>query len=556
MGDQSSITEKARRGVLLVCGLAFLPALLYANTLPNSFHYDDTFFILNNLYVHSLSGIGHFFVSPRLVSNIPLSGYRPVTMATFALNYAVGGENAFGYHLVNVVIHVLNTLVVYALSNALMRAFEVPRTREAALAVALLFACHPINTQPVNYISGRSALLAGGFSLLCILLYMRGREAVGTFRLSITWAGSLAAYLCALLSKEEAVVVPGLLVVYELCRFRLRIDKEKMRQISLALSPFLVLTLGFLVFVVHVLGVISETPQARGVWENLLTQAKALFIYLKLIALPTDLSIDHVVTTSASIFEPVAMASVVAGIVILVSSIFLIRALPVVPFGIYWFVLALAPSSTLVALRLVVNEQRLYLSVIGMMFIAGACFGMALERATIFRGSGFQKVLVCGFAAILVISGVLTVRRNTQWRDPLSLWTSALGKYPDSARANTQVASIYLEMGKFGAALEAAKKAKQAAPHVPETRLTLANAYSRLGLQEDALVEARAAVDLNPAFPAAQATLGAVYARLGRYEEAEAAWERALELDPYDIKVWENLEKLNRRAKSTQGHRK
>ncbi len=549
MGDRGATTEKPRRRVPRVLLVALLPALLYANTLVNSFQYDDVHYIQNNRYVHSLSGVGHFFVSSRLMSNIPLSGYRPLTMSSFALNYAVGADSPFGYHLVNVALHVLNTLLVYAVALALMRAFEVSRGSDAALAAALLFACHPVNTQPVNYISARSTLLAGGFSLLCFLLYARRREPAGTFGKAAVWAGSLAAYACALLSKEEAVALPGLLAAYELCRLRLRIDKAKAMRILFSLLPFIVLTLGFIVFVVRILGIVGDTAQARGVGENLLTQAGALFFYLKLLALPTTLSIDHVVATASSILDPAVMASVIGAVVILVGPVLLVRSMPVVPFGIWWFALALVPSSTLVALKLVVNEQRLYLPAVGILFISGAAFGAALDRVSTADRQGLRRALVCGLAAVLVVFGALTVRRNAQWRTPFSLWTSALEEYPDSARANTQMANLYIEMGRFDAALEAAKKAVEAAPDVSEARMALAVAYSRLGLQTEALEQARAAVDLNPASTDAQTMLGAVYARLGRYREAEAAWERALELDPENVEARENLEKLKKGGK-------
>ncbi|MBI5118887.1 tetratricopeptide repeat protein [Candidatus Poribacteria bacterium] len=585
MAQQIATITNRRGSFLRILAVALLPALVYANTLGNSFQYDDPHFILNNQYVHSLAGIGHFFISPRLIGNIPLSGYRPLTMATFVLNYVAGGQDPLGYHLVNIAIHVLNTLLVYAAAGALMRSFGIEQSHTAALAVALLFACHPINTQPVNYISGRSTLLAGGFSLLCFLLYTRAREPAAfhseplirghdvppqagcprikgnsrrfvasgakNLRKTLFLLASLVAYLCALLSKEEAVAVPGLLALYEILRFRLQFDKKRLLQTAIALAPFVALTAGFMVFVVRILRVIGDTQQARGLWENLFVQAKALFIYFRLIALPTNLSIDHVVTTSGSLLAPAALASVVAAVALFAGSLLLIRSLPIVTFGLWWFALALAPSSTLVALKLVVNEQRMYLPTVGIMFIAGYVLGVGLDRNSTGGRKKWRKALICGFSAVLIVLSALTVNRNTQWRDPLSLWTSALEEYPESARANTQVANIYLATGRLEDALEAAKRAVKAAPDTPETRIALANAYTRSGFQQEALIEARAAVSLNAGSPDAQTTLGVIYARLGRYDEAEAAWVRALELDPQNAEAKENIEKL--RAAQSEG---
>ncbi len=549
MTGQSSSSDIKRGNLLPACALALLPALLYANTLGNSFQYDDTHFILNNLYVHSLSGIGHFFASPNLISNVPLSGYRPLTMGSFVLNYAMNGASPMGYHLVNIMIHILNTLLVYGVSLVIMRAFEIKRNRHAALAVALLFAVHPINTQSVNYVFGRTSLLVGCFSLACVLLYARGREAAGTSRGTIMLVGSLAVYLCALFSKEEAVAVPCLLLVYELCRHRLRINTKKAVNIFLVLLPFLILTVGFIAFVTFGLRIIGDTPQPRGVWENLLTQARSVFLYMKLIAFPANLSIDHEVGTLSSILEPAAMASVIGAVAMLAGSLLFVRRAPVVPFGVWWFAFALAPSSTLVALKLIMNEQRMYLAAIGIMFIAGAGFAVGLERAA--KANGRRRALVCGFALVLIILAALTVHRNTQWRTPLSIWADALAKYPASLRANTQIANIYLRMERYEDALKAAKKAAEVGPDIVEARSVLASVYSEMGLQHEALVEARAAVDLKPISSDAQATLGTVYARLERYQEAEAAWERAIEINPQNDEARQNLETL--KSKRSKG---
>lgn len=551
MATDNETPEKVNGYILPA--LALLPALLYANTLTNSFQYDDYFFILNNLYVHNLSGIGHFFSSSDLISNVPLCGYRPLTMATFALNYAMGGENAMGYHFFNVVIHVLSTLLVYGLATALMQDFKIRRSAYAAVAVALLFAVHPINTQPVNYISGRSTLLAGCFSLACFLLYIYWRRTHGGLQKVVFALGSLSAYVCALLSKEEAVALPVMLAAYEFFQMHGHIDKKKMWHTFLRLLPFGILTVGFLVLVIHILGIVGATEQPRGTWENLLTQAKVLFIYLRLIILPANLSIDHVVPISTSLFQPIAMISVVGLIMLLVGSLSLTRSMPIVPFGLWWFAIALVPTSTLIALKLVLNEQRLYVPAIGVLVIVGALLGIALERSHEIKTKGLRQTLVCSLVAVLVILSALTIQRNAQWRTPQSLWSSAIARYPDSLRANTQMANIHLKAGRLEDALAAANKAVELKPDVLEPRLALATAYSRLGMQDSALSEARAAVDLNPASADAQATLGVVYARLERYAEAEAAWRRAIELNPQNVEARENLEKLKAR-RQTEKH--
>jgi cytochrome c-type biogenesis protein CcmH/NrfG len=543
MTNQSGTTHSGT-SLRVIAVLAIFPALLYINTIGNSFQYDDKPLIVGNAYVHNLSNVGHFFVSSHLISGHELSGYRPLTMTTFAINYAIGKDNPMGYHLFNVAIHVLSVLLVFGVSLSIMNVLEIRKSRAAALAVAMLFAAHPINTQPVNYIAGRSTLLVGCFSLASFLLYARGLKKDEALHGKLFMAGSLALLLCALLSKEEAVAVPGLLVAYELLRLRLQVDGKSIRRITIRLFPFALLTLGFMIFVIRIMGIVGDTAPARGIGENLLTQAKVLFIYLKMIAVPTGLSIDHVIPTLTSLTEPVAIASVLGIVALVCGSLWLARRAPVITLGAWWMLIALVPTSTLIALKLVLNEQRLYLAAVGMMLIAGAGFGEALVRVDKAGRNRMRQALVCCLVAILAIFSALTIRRNTEWRDPMSLWTSALERYPDSMRANAQVADEYLGRNQAETALPFAERAVKAGPDVVEARLVLASTQSRLGLQREALTNARKAVDLKPGSSEAQSTLGTIYVRLERWSEAETAWERALELNPHNEDARANLERL------------
>ncbi len=542
MADPSPTADKVSLRTLIA--LALFPALLYANTLGNSFQYDDLPLIIGNEYVHDLSNVGRFFVSPRLIGDIPLSGYRPITMTTFALNHALGGDNPMGYHALNVAIHIASVLLLFGVALSIMRTLEIPRARDAALAVALLFAAHPINTQPVNYISGRSTLLVGCFSLACFLLYARGIEEEEPSRARLCIAGSLAAYLCALLSKEEAVAVPGLLAAYELLRLKISVDAKAIRRIAVRLLPFALLTLGFIFYVVRVMRIVGDTTQARTVGENLLTQTKVVFIYLKMIVLPIGLSIDHVVPTLDFPFAPVAIVSVLGAAVLAGGSLLLTRREPVVPFGIWWMLIALVPTSTLIALKLVMNEQRLYLAGVGILLVAGAGCGKALGGADGEGRRRMRQALACCLVGILAIFATLTIRRNAQWHDPMTLWMSAIDIYPDSMRANAQIANQYLKMNRPEAALPHARKAAEAGPDIVEARIVLAKALSGIGSHAQALQHARAAVDLNPGSSDARSCLGTVYARLERWREAEAAWQTALELNPRNEDARVNLERL------------
>ena len=147
--------------------IVLVSVILYFNSLNNAFHYDDIHSIVENPHIRDLSNIPSFFVDSELFSGEPHNRmYRPVLLVSYGLNYAVGGYEVHGYHLVNLLLHILNALLVYGLA----RSFR--RDGSFALFAGLLFAAHPVNTETVNYISSRSSSLAAFFYLSAFYLFI------------------------------------------------------------------------------------------------------------------------------------------------------------------------------------------------------------------------------------------------------------------------------------------------------------------------------------------------------------------------------------------------
>ena len=152
--------------ILLVCLAA------YANSLDNGFHYDDEHSIQKNIHIRDLGNIPRFFHDPTTFSvDHDKAMYRPVLLVTYALNYAAGGYEVFGYHLLNLTLHALSACLLFWL------ALLVTGRRDLALSAGLLFALHPICSEPVNYISSRSEGLAGFFYLAGLALFVRSTQA-------------------------------------------------------------------------------------------------------------------------------------------------------------------------------------------------------------------------------------------------------------------------------------------------------------------------------------------------------------------------------------------
>ncbi len=161
--------------------------LLYANTLDNGFHYDDTHSLIDNPSVRSLANVGRFFVDPGSFSAMPEARmYRPLLLVSYAVNHALGEYDAFGYHLANVLLHAINACLVWFVARRILA------RSGTALTVALLFATHPVVSEPVNYISSRSTTLSAMFVLAAFLVLVDGAR-----RPRPTWGHHVALALLA-----------------------------------------------------------------------------------------------------------------------------------------------------------------------------------------------------------------------------------------------------------------------------------------------------------------------------------------------------------------------
>jgi len=195
----------AGRGLLPLVILAAVAVLPYMNSLGNGFHWDDYHHVLENPAIRDPGSIPRFFTDPSTFSRDPgIQMYRPLLMVTYALNYAAGGDQGWGYHLVNIGLHLLVTLLLHRL---LLMLLPCPVGRGPAFAAAALFAVHPINSQAVNYVSSRSVLLAAALLLLGLVLSLAGRSP-GRRLLLLPAAVS---FFLALLSKSTAIVATPLL---------------------------------------------------------------------------------------------------------------------------------------------------------------------------------------------------------------------------------------------------------------------------------------------------------------------------------------------------------
>jgi protein O-mannosyl-transferase len=490
------------RAALLVA----LTMAVYANSLENGFHYDDTHSIVNNPSLRHLNNIPVYFADPSTFSREKDMGmYRPLLQSTFALNYALGGYRPWGYRLGNMLLHGLAAAVLFLLLLRLSGRLDWSGW------AALLWGVHPIHTQAVNYISSRSEIAAalGVLSALCLAYNYR------------RYAWAAAAYGAALLCKSAAVALLPLLVGAEWARGQARW--------WLRLWPFAALSAlyGWLIYGNDFLPR-SLAQQVRP-WEvHLLSQVKATVYYLWLLAAPVHLSVEH----NLQEVQGLADAALWAAFLLLVS-------LGYCSFkgrhrlagqALWWGAAALA-LPFFWPLNVLVNEHRLYLAAIApLLFLADA------TRA----GAWGARLKPVAWIA-LGIMALLTWQRNPVWNNELSLWSDAAAKAPASFRAQSNAGLALLENGQSAAGLRVLEGAVRLNPDYAKTWNNLGLAYGENGQGEKAEIAYAKALELDPQLAGPLNNLARRRLRAGQLEEAAALLQRALDNDPYYAEAQINL---------------
>ena len=535
-----SPSRPARYGWLAALAAAF-SALVYVNALDNPFVYDDFRTVLNNPSIEDVWAVSAIIYREMT---------RPVVNFSYALDRAISGGSVVGYHLTNVGLHVLNVLLLFHLAR---RAVEDQQARNAsdsarrpvkatvvAFTSAATFGLHPMMTEAVGYISGRSEVLCGVFFLAALLAARRWLLGAGRLWLVLAfglWVGSM-------LSKEIGAVWPLILLGYD--RLVLAGDREQSRRRwRRVLGPLMGLTVLAGLARVAVLVVVENPGSAEIFWRYALVEVEVMFRYFSLLLSPAGQSIFHQVS---EVSWPPAPRTVLAMIWLaawLGTAWKLSRLDGALTLGMLWFVLLLIPSSVLVLLNLgePMAEHRVYLAAAGFFLASGTVVGHVWAFFDT-RTARSRLLLRFSLAAWLSVLGGLTVLRNEVWSDPTHLWMDAAEKAPDIWVPHVMLGAALQERGAREEAIAAYRRAIQLRPseHAPYMRLGLAQA--ELGRLADARATFQALLALDPASAVGHNGLGAVALLEHKADEARRHYEDALAHHPHDLAARQSLAML------------
>lgn len=466
---------------LAIALVALLAIGAYLNTLSHAFVWDDKFLIAQNTAIQHLRNAPVAFISDFSPPNDPSrkSGYyRPITTLSYMIDVALWGNNPRGFHGTNVLLHALCSVLVYVFAASLR---IHPST---ALLAALLFALHPVHTESVAWISGRTDLLCTLFLLLSLLTFPKSREDPPGKRRVLFQAGSLLTFLLALWAKETAIVLPLLLPLYEevsMCSARNAAPSFVRRHIGYWITAVFYIVLR--VFALHRLGP-TTGQHAKGLPIRLLTAPKIVGCYLKQMIWPLHLNAEIDIVPVRSPLDMSFLLSVGTIIALLLIALRLRKTHRPLFFGILWFFLALLPVSNLIPLQDEVADRFLYTPSIGFLVALSVVLFLLYEHI---GKPSFRIAITTVFSLILFGYGWSTIHRNRDWKNDLTLFSANVRDAPNASRAHYNLATLFLVRGEYDRAIEELRTAVQLRPTYVQAHYNLACAYARKGETDPAI---------------------------------------------------------------------
>lgn len=447
---------------------------------------------------------------------------RPLLMLSFWIDHKLGGgSDPRTFHSTNVFLHFLTSILAAIVAAKLLEWAGVRGRLRAVLAVfaGAIFLLHPVQTESVAYVASRSENLSVLFFLAALAIFLYKPDD------SITLVRAISVVVlfgAAVTIKEHTLTLPALLLLTDYFWRRGGILKNRMLYGLLAIGG---------VFGAAFVWKILRTTNTAGFRvadftpvSYFLTQCRVIWVYVRMFFLPYGQNIDPDIPVSRTLFDHGAVFGLLALIAIVAAAWIYRKRFPLAAFGVFMFLLLLAPTSSFIPIKDVSAEHRMYLPFLGLVLVCLE-FLRRMKPAT----AGWVS------ASAVVVCTVLTYQRSQAWESPLSLWQDSVNKSPNKWRPRFQLAFAQYEDGRFADAAQSYERASQLGPVDDQLLVDWALALDQTGRWNEAIDKLRqAAVFRNTAHLHSQ--IGMVYGRHGRSQEALQELAEAEKINPdYDM---------------------
>ena len=522
--------------ILILAGI-----VAYGNTAKNGLFWDDDEFITRNAYIRSFRYLPQWFSRPLTAgAGVNSNYYRPLLTASFAIDYKLWGLWPAGYHIENLLWHTAAGVLLFVFLRTLFSEkdspWRTPRTvLNIAFATALLWLTHPVHVEAVAYANSRGDSMATVFILLSLILWMKNKI-----------RGSVVAFALALLSKEFAIVTPGLILLIESLRggrfprpaaggARNDIGTKPVLLIFAIAAIYLLLRLTVLNFQntlnfygVDLAKVDQSQPLARYATSlpvRLMTFLKVLSIYGRILVWPNDLHMERTVEIATSWNDPTVLMTLITAIIVLVlykGLSFLRKDSPfrIFPFAVGWFFISILPVSGIIPISQILAEHFLYLPSIGFSLIVSWFIITIIFK--IIKTEKLQRIslfLVFCFLFLVLLSK--TIVQNRVWRDAITFYEYTLSKTTPTARVYNNLAMAYADIGDHEKAISNYQSAIFLGDVYPNPHYNLGNTLMELGRVNEAEKEYKRALEIDPTFHYATLKLGQMFIDQGKIDEAK-----------------------------------
>ncbi len=465
-----------------------------------------------------------------------LHGNRPVLMFTYWLNVRLSGEDTYSYHVVNVLLHCITSGLVFLMVRRLLEWGGAESGRRAFLTAfaAAVFLLHPVQSEAVAYLAGRSEALSVMMVFAAFTVFLYRRETAATWGVVLV---ILLLFGLALLSKEHTIVLPALLLLTDYW-WNPGFSLKGIRRNWKLYAPLALGAAGGLALFWRL--ILTAPTAGFGMkdltwYEYFFTQCRALFVYLGLFLFPARLTADWDFPISRNLLDHGAIFGLAALIALCAAAWFYRRRFPLASYGFFMFLVLMAPTSSILPIRDPIAERRLYFALPGLVLIVVDL----LNRWKIER-----RVLTATCAVLVLLLAATTYARAAVWSDAVTLWQDTASKSPDKPRVHFQLGFAYFDQNRYDLAIgEFQKTAKLELPTY-NLLIDWALAYDGLNRHDDAMAKLQQAAAMERTAHV-YTQIAKVYAEETRWSEALAALGTAEKIDPSFAPIYNYRAKIH-----------